>query len=79
MDIYMHGLPARFIFFSNMLIQVLALQNTNMDSRDYIIRIKIWQVPTGLRLKKDKCSVMPFLVPLLLGTSVEGEGGKRSA
>ena len=38
MDIYMHGFPARFIFFINMLImQVQALQNTNMDSRDYII------------------------------------------
>ena len=37
MDIYMHGFLARFIFFTNMLIQVQALQNTNMDSRDYII------------------------------------------
>ena len=37
MDIYMHGFPARFIFFIHMLIQVQALQNTNMDSRDYII------------------------------------------
>ena len=37
MDIHMHGFPARFIFFINMLIQVQALQNTNMDSRDYII------------------------------------------
>ena len=37
MDIYMHGFPARFIFFINMLIQVLVLQNTNMDLRDYII------------------------------------------
>ena len=37
MDIYMRESPARFIFFINMLIQVQALQNTNMDSRDYII------------------------------------------
>ena len=37
MDVYMHGFPARFIFFINMLVQVQALQNTNMDSRDYII------------------------------------------
>ena len=38
MDIYMHGFPAWFIFFINMLImQVQALENTNMDSRDYII------------------------------------------
>ena len=38
MDIYMHEFPARFIFFINMLIkQVPILQNTNMDSRDYII------------------------------------------
>ena len=38
MDIYMHESPARFIFFVNMLIiQVQTLQNTNMDSRDYII------------------------------------------
>ena len=37
MDIHMHGFPARFIFFINMLIQVQALQNTNMDLRDYII------------------------------------------
>ena len=38
MDVYVHKLPTRFIFFINMLvIQVQALQNTNMDSRDYII------------------------------------------
>ena len=38
MDIYMRESPARFIFFINMLImQGQALQNTNMDSRDYII------------------------------------------
>ena len=37
MDIYMHGFPARLIFFIHMLIQVQALQNTKMDSRDYII------------------------------------------
>ena len=38
MDIYMHGFPGRFIYFINMLIiQVQALQNTNMDSRDYIV------------------------------------------
>ena len=37
MDIYMHGFPARFSFFINMLIQVQALQNTIMDMRDYII------------------------------------------
>ena len=37
MDIHMHGFLARFIFFINMLIQVQALQNTNTDSRDYII------------------------------------------
>ena len=37
MDIHMHGFPARFIFFINMLIQVQALQNIDMDSRDYII------------------------------------------
>ena len=37
MDIYMHGFSARFIFFTNLLIQVQVLQNTNMDSRDYII------------------------------------------
>ena len=37
MDIYMHGFPAGFIFFVNMLVQVQALQNTSMDSRDYII------------------------------------------
>ena len=36
-------------------------------------------MPTDLRLKKDKCSVMPFLVPLLLGAAIEGEEGKRSA
>ena len=46
MDIYVHWFPARFIFFINMLvIQVQALQNTNMDSRDYIILIKIWKIP----------------------------------
>ena len=37
MDIHMHGFPARLIFFVKMLIQVQALQNTNMDPRDYII------------------------------------------
>ena len=37
MDIHMHGFPARFIFFIHMLIQVQALQNTKMDSREYII------------------------------------------
>ena len=38
MDINMHEFPTRLIFFINMLIiQVQALQNTNMDSRDYII------------------------------------------
>ena len=37
MDIYMHVFPARFIFFINMLIQVQALQNTNMDMRGHII------------------------------------------
>ena len=37
MDIHMHGFLARFIFLINMLIQVQALQNTKMDSRDYII------------------------------------------
>ena len=37
MDIYMHGFPARFIFSIHMLIQVQALQNTKMDSRDYIM------------------------------------------
>ena len=37
MDIHMNGFPTRFIFFIHMLIQVQALQNTNMDSRDYII------------------------------------------
>ena len=37
MDIHMHGYPVRFIFFINMLIQVQALQNIEMDSRDYII------------------------------------------
>ena len=79
MDIYLHGFPTRFILFTNKLIEELALQNTNMDSRDYIIGIKIWQVPTDLRFKKDKCPVMPFLVPLLLGMVVEGEEGKRSA
>lgn len=37
MDIYMHGFPARFIFFINMLIQVQALQKTSMDMIYYII------------------------------------------
>ena len=37
MDIHMHGFLARIIFFIHMLTQVQALQNTNMDSRDYII------------------------------------------
>ena len=38
MDIHMHEFPARLIFFINMLIiQVQALLNTNMDSRDYTI------------------------------------------
>ena len=37
MDIHMHGFPTRLIFFINMLIQVQALQSTDMDSRDYII------------------------------------------
>ena len=37
MDIHMHGFPARFIFFINMLIEVQASRNTNMDMRDYII------------------------------------------
>ena len=38
MDIYMHESPRRFNFFINMLIkQVQTLQDTNMDSRDYII------------------------------------------
>ena len=37
MDIYMHGLPARFISFIDMQMQVQALQNTKMDSRDYVI------------------------------------------
>ncbi len=37
MDIHVHEFPARFIFFIHMLIQVQALQNTNMDPRDYII------------------------------------------
>ena len=38
MDIHMHEFLARFIFFINMLIiQVQALQNRDMDSRDYII------------------------------------------
>ena len=37
MDIHMHGFPARFIFFINMLIQVQELQNTNVDTRVYII------------------------------------------
>ena len=37
MDIHVHESPARFIFFIHMLIQVQALQNTNLDPRDYII------------------------------------------
>ena len=37
MDVYMHESSTRFIFFINMLIQVQALQNTNMDLKDYII------------------------------------------
>ena len=37
MDIHMHGFPAEFIFFIHMLIHIQALQNTKMDSRDYII------------------------------------------
>ena len=37
MDIYMQGFPARFISFIDMQIQVQALQNTKMDSGDYII------------------------------------------
>ena len=38
MDVHMHEFPARLIFFINMLIiQVQALENTYMDSRDYII------------------------------------------
>ena len=37
MDIYMHKSPKKFIFFINMLKQVLTLQNTDMDSRDYIV------------------------------------------
>ena len=37
MDIYMHEFSSRFISFIDMRIQVQALQNTNMDSRDYII------------------------------------------
>ena len=37
MDVYMHEFSARFIFFINMLIQVQALQNTNVDLRDCII------------------------------------------
>ena len=37
MGIHVHEFPARFIFFINMLIQVQALQNTNIDIRDYII------------------------------------------
>ena len=36
-DIYMHGFPTRFIFFINMFIQVQALHNTTMGTRDYII------------------------------------------
>ena len=37
MDIHMHEFPERFIFFIYMLMQVQALQNTKVDSRDYII------------------------------------------
>ena len=37
MVIHMHGFLAEFFFFIHMLIQVQALQNTNMDMRDYII------------------------------------------
>ena len=37
MDIHMHEFPARLILFINILIvQVQDLQNTYMDSRDYI-------------------------------------------
>ena len=37
MDIHMHGFPTRFIFLIDMVIHVQALQNTYMDTRDYII------------------------------------------
>ena len=37
MDIHMRVFPAMFILFIHMLTQVQALQNTKMDSRDYII------------------------------------------
>ena len=37
MDVYMHELSARFIYFIDMQIQVHALQDTKMGSRDYII------------------------------------------
>ena len=37
MDVYMHEFSARFISFVDMRKQVQALQNTKMDSRDYII------------------------------------------
>ena len=37
MDIYMHGFPARLIFFIDMLIQVRMLQSISMELRDYII------------------------------------------
>ena len=53
----MHEFSERSIYFIVMRIQVQALHNTKMDLRDYIIRIKIWRLPTNLRLKKDKCSV----------------------
>ena len=36
MDVYMHGFPARLIFFINMLIQVQMLQDIGMGSGDYI-------------------------------------------
>ena len=36
MDVYMHGFPARLVFFIDMLIQVRMLQDIDMGSRDYI-------------------------------------------
>ena len=70
----MHESRARLILFINILIkQVQSLQDTNMDSRDYIICTKIWQLPTDLRLKKDKCPIISsFSFP-----SAKYYGGKR--
>ena len=40
MDIYMHRFPASFLFFINVLMQVQALQNTDMGPRDYLFKLK---------------------------------------